>query len=102
MSERVSPLRSRMTEDMTVRNLSATTRTSYIHNIKKFGQFFGRSPDCLGLEDVSRPPGSLGVARRCLDDAQPSRVVTALFLWRHPGRCRHRRHRLNAFTLPPA
>ena len=52
MSERVSPLRSRMTEDMTVRNLSATTRTSYIHNIKKFSQFFGRSPDCLGLEHV--------------------------------------------------
>jgi hypothetical protein len=28
MSERVSPLRRRMIEDMTVRNLSATTRTS--------------------------------------------------------------------------
>ena len=52
MSERVSPLRRRMIEDMTVRNLSATTRTSYIHNIKKFSQYFGRSPDCLGLEHV--------------------------------------------------
>jgi hypothetical protein len=30
MSERVSPLRHRMIEDMTVRNLSATTRASYI------------------------------------------------------------------------
>jgi integrase/recombinase XerD len=52
MSERISPLRRRMIEDMTVRNLSATTRTSYIHNIKKFSQYFGRSPDCLGLEHV--------------------------------------------------
>ena len=52
MNERVSPLRRRMIEDMTVRNLSATTRTSYIHNIKKFSQYFGRSPDCLGLEHV--------------------------------------------------
>ena len=52
MSEHVSPLRRRMIEDMTVRNLSATTRASYIHNIKKFSQHFGRSPDCLGLEDV--------------------------------------------------
>jgi len=52
MSERVSPLRRRMIEDMTVRNLSATTRTSYIHNIKKFSRYFGRSPDCLGLEHV--------------------------------------------------
>ena len=52
MSQCVSPLRRRMIEDMTVRNLSATTRTSYIHNIKKFSQYFGRSPDRLGLEDV--------------------------------------------------
>ena len=52
MSEYVSPLRRRMIEDMTVRNLSATTQTSYIHNVKKFSQYFGRSPDCLGLEEV--------------------------------------------------
>ena len=52
MSEYVSPLRRRMIEDMTVRNLSATTQTSYIHNIKKFSQYFGRSPDRLGLDDV--------------------------------------------------
>jgi site-specific recombinase XerD len=41
-----------MIEDMTVRNLSPTTRASYIHNVKKFSQYFGRSPDCLGLEEV--------------------------------------------------
>jgi site-specific recombinase XerD len=41
-----------MIEDMTVRNLSPTTREVYIHNVKKFSQYFGRSPDCLGLEDV--------------------------------------------------
>jgi len=41
-----------MIEDMTVRNLSPTTRDAYIHNVKKFSRYFGRSPDCLGLEDV--------------------------------------------------
>jgi site-specific recombinase XerD len=41
-----------MIEDMTIRNLSATTQTSYIHNIKKFSQYFGQSPDRLGLEEV--------------------------------------------------
>jgi len=51
-TEGISPLRRRMIEDMTVRNLSPTTRGSYIHNVKKFSQYFGRSPDCLGLEDV--------------------------------------------------
>jgi integrase/recombinase XerD len=51
-TESISPLRRRMIEDMTVRNLSLTTREVYIHNVKKFSQYFGRSPDCLGLEDV--------------------------------------------------
>ena len=51
-TEGISPLRRRMIEDMTVRNLSPTTREVYIHNVKKFSQYFGRSPDCLGLEDV--------------------------------------------------
>jgi len=48
----MSPLRRRMIEDMTVRNLSPTTRASYIHNIKKFSLHFRQSPDRLGLEDV--------------------------------------------------
>jgi len=34
-TESISPLRRRMIEDMTVRNLSRTTRTSYIRNVKK-------------------------------------------------------------------
>jgi integrase/recombinase XerD len=51
-NEGISPLRRRMIEDMTVRNLSPTTRQTYIHNVRKFSLFFGRSPDCLGLEDV--------------------------------------------------
>jgi len=51
-TEGISPLRRRMIEDMTVRNLSPTTRETYIHNVKKFSQYFGRSPDCLGLEHV--------------------------------------------------
>jgi integrase/recombinase XerD len=51
-SEGMSPLRRRMIEDMTVRNLSPTTRASYIHNIKKFSLHFRQSPDRLGLEDV--------------------------------------------------
>jgi integrase/recombinase XerD len=52
MSERVSPLRRRMIEDMTVRNLSPTTRASYIHNVKKFSLHFRQSPDRLDLEEV--------------------------------------------------
>jgi integrase/recombinase XerD len=48
----MSPLRRRMIEDMTVRNLSPATQQSYIHAVAKFSRYFGRSPDRLGLEDV--------------------------------------------------
>jgi len=48
----MSPLRRRMIEDMTVRNLSPATQRSYVHAVAKFSRFFGDSPDRLGLEDV--------------------------------------------------
>lgn len=48
----VSPLRRRMIDDMTVRNLSPATQRSYLHAVAKFSQYFDRSPDLLGLEDV--------------------------------------------------
>src|ERR1700692_4451242 len=48
----ISPLRRRMIEDMTVRNLSPATQRSYVHAVLKFSRYFGRSPDRLGVEDV--------------------------------------------------
>jgi integrase/recombinase XerD len=48
----MSPLRRRMIEDMTIRNLSPATQQSYIHAVSKFSRYFGRSPDKLSLEDV--------------------------------------------------
>src|SRR5579863_2982825 len=48
----MSPLRRRMIEDMTVRNLSPATQRSYVHAVAKFSRYFGRSPDRLDLEDV--------------------------------------------------
>jgi integrase/recombinase XerD len=48
----LSPLRRRMIEDMTVRNLSPATQRSYLNAVSKFSRYFGRSPDHLGLEEV--------------------------------------------------
>ena len=48
----ISPLRRRMIDDMTIRNLSPATQRSYIHAVSKFSRYFGRSPDTLGLDDV--------------------------------------------------
>ena len=48
----MSPLRRRMIEDMTVRNLSPATQRSYISAVSKLSRYFGQSPDKLDLEDV--------------------------------------------------
>jgi len=48
----LSPLRRRMIEDMTVRNLSPATQRSYLSAVSKFSRYFSRSPDHLGLEEV--------------------------------------------------
>ena len=49
----ISPLRRRMIEDMTVRNLSPATQRSYLAAVSKLSRYFGRSPDCLELEDIA-------------------------------------------------
>jgi hypothetical protein len=43
----ISPLRRRMIEDMTIRNMSPATQRSYISAVSKFSRYFGRSPDKL-------------------------------------------------------
>ena len=48
----VSPLRRRMIDDMSLRNLSPATQRSYLHAVSKFSRYSGRSPQRLGLEDV--------------------------------------------------
>ena len=48
----ISPLLRRMIEDMTVRNLSPATQRSYLAAVSKLSRYFGRSPDCLELEDI--------------------------------------------------
>jgi site-specific recombinase XerD len=47
-----SPLRRRMIEDMTLRNLSPSTQQSYVYAVANFSRHFGRSPDKLSLEQV--------------------------------------------------
>ena len=50
----ISPLRRRMTEDMTVRGFTASTQRGYIRAVGDFTAFFGRSPDSAGAEDLRR------------------------------------------------
>ena len=68
----LSPLRRRMIEDMTVRNLTPATQRSYISAVSKFSRYFGKSPDRLELEDVRSQvhlvsTGIVVTRRFCLD-----------------------------------
>ena len=51
---KANPLRRRMIEDMTVRNLSPARQQSYIHAVARFSLFFRCSRDRLGPEEARR------------------------------------------------
>ncbi len=48
----MTTLRQRMIEDLKVRNRSARTIQSYIAQVAKFAQHFGKSPELLGPEEI--------------------------------------------------
>jgi integrase/recombinase XerD len=52
MTQRISPLRQRMIDDMALRNMSPNTRKIYTYAVANFSAFHGRFPDKLGLQDV--------------------------------------------------
>ena len=50
----ISPLRQRMTEDMTLRKRSPKTQRYYIRAVLQFTRFLGRSPDTATPEELRR------------------------------------------------
>lgn len=48
----MTPLRQRMLEDMRLRNLSVRTQETYLCQIKKFAEYFKKSPEQLGREEI--------------------------------------------------
>ncbi len=52
MTKQISPLRQRMIDDMTIRNMSPNTTNIYISAVARFSAYHRRSPDQLGLEDI--------------------------------------------------
>jgi len=52
MTKQPTPLRQRMIEDMTIRNMAPSTQKIYVAAVANFSIFHGRSPDKLTFEDV--------------------------------------------------
>jgi hypothetical protein len=45
MTEQVSPLRQRMIDDMTIRNMAPNTQKAYIRAVANVSKHFGKTPD---------------------------------------------------------
>ena len=60
---KLSPLRRRMIEDMTVRNLSPATEAAYMPAVEKLGRLFGRSPEPGKRAGFPGTPGFIGQRR---------------------------------------
>ena len=50
----MTPLRQRFIEDLQLRNRSSKTVEAYVFHVRKFAQFFNRSPDQLDGEHAHR------------------------------------------------
>ncbi len=83
------PLRSRMIEDMTVRNLSPAMQRSYIHAVAKSSRYFGRSPEPAWPLGRPRLPGASGGEGDIMAGAEPDGMLAAVLLRRNAWPCQY-------------
>ena len=77
----VSPLRQRMIEDMTARNLGSPSQRSHIHSCRRLAAFLKRSPDTATADDVRR--FQLYLVQSGLSIGNRNRIMTGVkFLFR--------------------
>lgn len=79
----MTPLRRRMIEDMRVRNLAPNTQRLYVDRVAKFAQYFGKSPELLGPEDVRTYQVYLVHQRRASSSMLQQTVCALRFLYRN-------------------
>jgi integrase/recombinase XerD len=76
MPEQISPLRQRMIDDMSLRNMSALTQAAYIRAVKNFSKHFRKSPDKMTFEDVRKY--QLSLVGRGLGPQAVNQIMCAL------------------------
>ena len=78
----MTSLRQRMLEDMQVRQLSPSTRRTYVQTIARFAQYFRRSPARLGPAQIRAYQVYLATERRLAPSSLVVAVSALRFLYR--------------------
>ena len=79
----MTPLRRRMLEELQRRNYSPATTRGYILAVKQFAEYFGKSPEKLGAEEVRRFQLYLLEARKLAPGTVGMRMSDLRFLYKN-------------------
>jgi len=77
----MTPLRKRLIEDMTVRNLAPTTQATYVQQISMFARHFDQSPETLGPEDIRSYQVYLAMEKELAPSSISTAVASLRFLY---------------------
>ena len=77
----MTPLRQRMVEDMTVRNLAPLTQVAYVHQVSMFARHFGQSPELLGPEEIRSYQVHLAMEKKLAPSSISIAVAALRFLY---------------------
>ena len=61
----MTSLRSRMIEDIQIRNLAVDTQQAYVQQVSLFARYFNKSPELLGPEQIRTYQLHLTNERNC-------------------------------------
>jgi integrase/recombinase XerD len=78
----MTPLRQRMLDDLRRRNYTADTIRAYIRAVRQFAEFFGRSPEQMGAEEVRQYQIYLLHERRLAPGSVENCVSALRFLYK--------------------
>lgn len=78
----MTPLRQRVLDELRRRNYSPATTRGYIHAIKQFAAYFGKSPERLGGDEIRRFELHLLRERKLVPGTVEGRISALRFLYK--------------------
>jgi integrase/recombinase XerD len=71
-----------MLEELQRRNYSSETTRGYIFAVREFAEHYGKSPECLGAEELRHYQAHLRQERKLAPNTVESRISALRFLYR--------------------